>query len=72
MDFSNPFVFPPQHYPGIGVLRLPTQATPQDLYNLTEKLARLMNSRDIKGKLWIAQRSGVREYSPNLIPPGNV
>ena len=42
LDFSNPLVFPPNQYARIAVLRLPSQATPVDLYLLTEKLSAVL------------------------------
>lgn len=64
LDFSNPLVFPPHEYAGIAVLRMPSQSTPPDLQYLTELLASQLETVDITGRLWIVQRTGVREYRP--------
>ena len=65
LDFSDPLRFPPHEYSGIAVLRLPRQALPADLNALMSTLAVLLAERLIDGKLWIVQRSGVREYQPD-------
>ncbi len=65
LDFSHPLEFPPHEYAGIAVLRLPHQALPADLYDLMTTLAQLLVERSIAGKLWIVQKSGVREYQPD-------
>ena len=65
LDFANPLRFRPKLYAGIVVLRMPHRGTPADLQELTEKAASLLGSRDIAGKLWIVQKTSVREYRPD-------
>lgn len=38
LDFSNPFVYPPEKYAGIIVIRLPSQSTPDDLFAAVKTL----------------------------------
>ena len=65
LDFSNPLVFRPERYAGIAVLRLPHQSSPEDLYELTQRLAAAASDRELAGKLWIVQKRGIREYQPD-------
>jgi predicted nuclease of predicted toxin-antitoxin system len=65
LDFSNPLVFPPDDYSGIAVLRLPHEASPQDLYELAGRLASATQTTELSGKLWIVQKNGIREYQPD-------
>jgi predicted nuclease of predicted toxin-antitoxin system len=65
LDFSQPLQFPPHKYAGIAVLRLPHQADPSDLFHLIEILAQALVRGSIRGRLWIVQRSGIREYDPD-------
>jgi len=62
LDFSNPLVFPPREYSGIAVLRLSAQAGLGELLTLADRLARALHEREIQGRLWIVQDSGIREY----------
>ncbi|TVQ24989.1 MAG: hypothetical protein EA383_09540 [Spirochaetaceae bacterium] len=65
LDFSSPLVYPPDRYAGIAVLRLPHQSTPDDLYELVRRLAVATIENDLTGRLWIVQKSGIREYQPD-------
>jgi predicted nuclease of predicted toxin-antitoxin system len=65
LDFSQPLQFPPHEYAGIAVLRLPHQSNPPDLFALIELLAETLIDSSIRGKLWIVQKTGVREYDPD-------
>jgi predicted nuclease of predicted toxin-antitoxin system len=65
LDFSQPLQFPPHEYAGIAVLRLPHQSNPADLIALMELLAETMVDNSIRGRLWIVQKTGVREYDPD-------
>ena len=38
LDFSNPFLFPPEPYAGIAVIRLPRRVSPNDLYGARSNL----------------------------------
>jgi predicted nuclease of predicted toxin-antitoxin system len=62
LDFSNPFLFPPEQYAGIAVLRLPRRMTPNDLYATLGVLIAALAQRPIAGKLWIVERHRIREY----------
>ena len=62
LDFANPLVFPPDRYSGIAVLRLPREASPDDLYAVAQRLAEAASHRDLKGRLWVVQKHSIREY----------
>ena len=64
LDFSNPFLFPPQEYAGIAVLRLPRQSTADDLYTAVKTLIAALAEDSIAGKLWIVERFRIRVYRP--------
>ena len=64
LDFSNPFVFAPENYSGIAVVRLPRHATPDDLYRAVKTLIDGLNRDPIAGRLWIIERHRIRQYSP--------
>ncbi len=62
LDFGNPLLFDPTEYAGIAVLRLPAKPSHQDLLDAANTLIAALGQRDITGKLWIVQRSRIREY----------
>jgi len=64
LDFSNPFVFPPEQYAGIAVIRLPRRVSPDALYGALGTLITALGNRTIEGKLWIVERHRLREYLP--------
>ena len=64
LDFSNTLVFPPENFYGIAVLRLSKPSVFSDMDTLIELLAKMMSKKNISGKLWIVQKSGIREYLP--------
>ncbi len=64
LDFSNPFVFSPQDYTEIAVIRLPRRPTPGDLYQAVNTLVSALEDGAIEGKLWIIERHRIREYLP--------
>jgi Domain of unknown function (DUF5615) len=66
LDFSNPFVFPPEQFAGIAVLRLPRRLTPGALYSALGTLINALAQRPIKGKLWIVEGYRIREYLPEI------
>jgi predicted nuclease of predicted toxin-antitoxin system len=68
LDFSNPFVFPPEQYAGIAVLR-PRRLTPDDLYATVETLIAALGQGAIEGKLWTVERHRIREYLPEKESP---
>jgi predicted nuclease of predicted toxin-antitoxin system len=68
LDFSNPFVFPPEQYAGIAVLR-PRRLTPTELYATVKTLISALQRQPILGKLWTVERHRIREYLPEAEPP---
>jgi predicted nuclease of predicted toxin-antitoxin system len=62
LDFSNPFVFPPEQFAGIAVLRLPRRVTPDNLYATLGTLISALAQQPIEGKLWIVEGHRIREY----------
>ena len=64
LDFSNPFVFPPEDYARIAVIRLPRRPTPEDLYTAVGTLVTARERDLIEGKLWIIERHRVGQYLP--------
>jgi len=64
VDFSNPFVFPPEEFPGIAVLRLPRSMAPNVLYLSLTNLVTTLAKESILGKLWIIEPHRIRVYSP--------
>ncbi len=65
LDFSNPFIFPPEQYAGIAVLRLPRRVSPSDLYAAVSTLIVARARDSIVGKLWIVERHRIRVYLPD-------
>ena len=65
LDFGNPLVFPPWHYSGIAVIRLPRNPTDEDLWSCCRTLIDGLAKREIAGRLWIVQRDRLREYQPD-------
>jgi len=63
LDFSNPFVYPPEQYAGIAVLR-PRPLTPDRLYATVTTLIAALAASPIEGKLWTVERHRIREYLP--------
>ena len=59
LDFSDIRTYPPGDYPGIVVLRPPTQAKSAVL-DLVGQLIPLLDIEPLVGNLWILQRSGLR------------
>ncbi len=70
LDFSNPFIFPPDQYAGIAVLRLPRRVSPNDLYATVTALVAALARDSILGKLWIVERHRIRVYLPDEGTPG--
>ena len=65
LDFGNPFLFRPQEYCGIAVLRLPSKPSPNDLYDIIGTLIDGLAREKIDRKLWIVERRRIREYRPD-------
>jgi predicted nuclease of predicted toxin-antitoxin system len=68
LDFSNPFIFPPEQYAGIAVLR-PRRTTPDELYATVATLIAALGQGSIEGKLWTVERHRIREYIPEKESP---
>ncbi len=60
--FGNRIRYNPSDYPGIVVLRLPSQAKPQDLQEAVETLIRGLDAAEVVGKLWIIRGEQLLEY----------
>jgi predicted nuclease of predicted toxin-antitoxin system len=65
LDFGNPFLFRPQEYWGIAVLRLPSKPSPNDLHETVGTLISGLAREKIDRKLWIVERRRIREYRPD-------
>lgn len=63
LDFSNPFIFPPDQYAGIAVLR-PRRLTTDELYATIKTLIATLAIDPIEGKLWTVERHRIRVYLP--------
>ena len=64
LHFSNPLVFPPEGFPGIAVLRLPSKPDHEDLLVACRTLVEGLGRMDVSGKLWIVQARRIRVYRP--------
>ena len=62
LDFSNPFVFPPDSYRGIAVVRLPPRPTYDDLVVAVRTFIAAVVDNTVIGKLWIVERSRIRVH----------
>ena len=71
LDFTNPFVFPPEQYAEIAMLRLPRRLTPDAILAALETRITALSHRPIEGKLWIVERHRIREYLPETEQPGS-
>ena len=58
LDFSDIRVYPPQRYPGIVVLRVPSQLR-EDLLEVGARLLENLTS-SLQGQLWIVEDSRIR------------
>ena len=65
LDFANPFVFPPEDYVGIAVIRLPRRPTPEDLFSAVRTFLSALEKDSIEGMLWIVERGRVRQHLPD-------
>ncbi len=64
-DFGNIINYDPRKYAGIALIRVTPKTTPQELYRMVEMLAHNLEDVSLKGKLWIVQPTGIREYQPD-------
>ena len=65
LDFANPMVFPPDRYAGIIVLRLSSPVTREAIDAALSTFAAAAKERSFVGRLWIVERSRIREYQPS-------
>jgi predicted nuclease of predicted toxin-antitoxin system len=49
LDFSNPFLFPPEEHVGVAVIRLPRRPTPSDLFGAVSTLIARLEEASIEG-----------------------
>ncbi len=63
LEFANPITYPPSKHDGIAVLRLPKRPAHRDLLDACQTLVKALESANVIGKLWVVQRSRLREYS---------
>jgi len=62
LDFANPLLFRPSHYPGIAVLRPSEPVSHHDLEDLCRTLIGGIEQQRLAGKLWIVERGRIRVY----------
>lgn len=62
LDFANPLRYRPSEYAGIAVLRLPKNATADDLWTLVEVLAAGLRREELRGRLWIVETGRIRVF----------
>lgn len=60
--FGNRIRFKPSDYPGIVVIRLPSQPAAEDLRFAVETLILGLDEAEVEGKLWIMQQGRILEY----------
>ena len=60
--FGNRLRYNPSDYSGIVVLRVPSQAKPQDLQAAVEILIHGLDAAEVAGKLWIIRGEQLLEY----------
>ncbi len=61
-DFSDIRTYPPADYPGLFVLRLARQSTPE-VIRLVTRLLDVVKTADCRGQLWIVERDRIRVRS---------
>lgn len=62
-DFANTLSFRPSRYAGIVVLRLPEPLRREDIEGALRRLLALSASRSPIGKLWLIDRTRIREFA---------
>jgi predicted nuclease of predicted toxin-antitoxin system len=60
LDFANPLQYRPSDYPGIAVLRLPSNPTMRVLDELLLTLLGALERETLSGRLWIIEIGRVR------------
>lgn len=64
LDFSNVLRFPPEHYAGIAVLRVPHPIELDTIRERVQVLLKASEDKELSGQLWIVERDRIREYTP--------
>jgi predicted nuclease of predicted toxin-antitoxin system len=62
LDFANPLRFKPADYPGIAVLRLPSEPSAKVLSELLQTLTGALEREQLDGCLWIIEIGRLRIY----------
>ena len=62
LDFANPLRFEPANYPGIAVLRLPSEPSAKVLSELLQTLIGALEREQLDGCLWIIEIGRLRIY----------
>jgi predicted nuclease of predicted toxin-antitoxin system len=62
LDFANPLRFEPTDYPGIAVLRLPSEPKARVLNELLQTLVGALEREQLHGRLWIIEIGRLRIY----------
>lgn len=62
LDFANPLRFEPTDYPGIAVLRLPSEPSARVLNELLQTLVGALEREQLDGRLWIIEIGRLRIY----------
>jgi predicted nuclease of predicted toxin-antitoxin system len=65
-DFSNPFIFSPDRFAGIAVLKVADDSRAEAVFQALQILADALNQGDIRGKLWSVGTDGYREWQPKI------
>lgn len=69
LDFANPFQFPPQHTPGIAVLRVRDRPGRRDLDLVVARLLDGLTRLELTGRLWVVEADRIRQYQPGVHDP---
>ncbi len=64
LDFSNVLRFPPEHYTGIAVLRVPHPIALDAIRERVRVLLKAAEREELSGQLWIVEQDRVRQYDP--------
>ena len=70
LDFANPLRFDPAPTPGLAVLRVSDTPGIGDLEMAASRLVDVLAIEQIRGQLWVVDRSRVRLYRPPDPSPG--
>lgn len=64
LDFSNVLRFPPNHYAGVAVLRVPHPIELETIQERVRVLIQASEQEELSGRLWIIEQDRIREYTP--------